>query len=102
MRITEKEFQNLYKVHILGVSDIVGKFDCEDVELNDFLANEALPYQEAKIAVTYVVEDNQNGTPWLILVWLTTKFRSRILNQTASLIVLESENLFIPSGCVVI
>ena len=63
MRITEKEFQNLYKVHILGVSDIVGKFDCEDVDLNDFLANEALPYQEAKIAVTYVVENNQNGTP---------------------------------------
>ncbi len=62
MRITEQEFQDMYKVHILGEEDYVENFDCEDEDINDFIAHEAIHYQNALIAVTYVVErkdDNQ-------------------------------------------
>lgn len=53
--MTEVEFQEMYKVHILEEGDSVGKFDCEDEDLNDFIIREAVHYQQAMIAVTYVV-----------------------------------------------
>ena len=34
-------------------------FDCEDEDLNDFLFNEATPYQKELLATTFVMENNE-------------------------------------------
>ncbi len=36
----------------------VESFDCGDVDLNDFIINESVLYQDALLAVSYVVESN--------------------------------------------
>ena len=34
-------------------------FDCEDEDLNDFLFNEATPYQKELLATTFVMENDE-------------------------------------------
>lgn len=43
----------------LNIGDTVVAFDCGDVDLNDFLLNEASLYRNALLSVTYVVEGKE-------------------------------------------
>jgi len=40
---------------------IIGSFDCGDDDLNDFISNDARPYQEELLSVTYLFEDEQRN-----------------------------------------
>lgn len=54
--MTREEFQERCIVRRLNIGDTVVAFDCGDVDLNDFLLNEASLYRNALLSVTYVVE----------------------------------------------
>ncbi len=45
----------------LEKGEVVKSFDCGDDDLNDFILNESVLYRKEKLAVTYVLED-QNDT----------------------------------------
>ena len=57
MKITFKEFQEEYEWNILKQDDCVKTFDCGDVDLNNFIINEATEFSKALLAVTYVVKE---------------------------------------------
>lgn len=43
-------------VRKLGKEEIVESFDCGDTDLNDFILHESLHYRKALLAVSYVLE----------------------------------------------
>lgn len=51
------EIRNRYEVRKLSADEQVNSFNCGDADLNDFLINEAAPYRQALLAVTYVLEE---------------------------------------------
>ena len=51
------EIRNRYEVRKLSADEQVISFNCGDVDLNVFLINEAAPYRQALLAVTYVFEE---------------------------------------------
>ena len=51
------EIRNRYEVRKLSADEQVNSFNCGDADLNDFLINEAVPYRQALLAVTYVFEE---------------------------------------------
>lgn len=51
------EIRNRYEVRKLSAEEQVNSFNCGDADLNDFLINEAVPYRQALLAVTYVFEE---------------------------------------------
>lgn len=57
--MTREEFQERCIVRRLNIGDTVVAFDCGDVDLNDFLLNEASLYRNALLSVTYVVEGKE-------------------------------------------
>ena len=59
--MTREEFQESCQVRRLKVGDHISAFNCDDDDLNDFLINEAALYQNALLAVTYVVEDKKTA-----------------------------------------
>ena len=61
-KITSKEFQDLYKVHVLKPTDCVENFSCGDEDLDNFLKYEALLFDRAMLALTYVVIDKAQGS----------------------------------------
>lgn len=44
----------------LEEGETVKAFDCGDADLNDFVLNESMLYRKEKLAVTYVLEDNDD------------------------------------------
>lgn len=54
--MTHEEFNERCQVRRLNAGEVITAFDCSDEDLNDFLLNEANPYRNALLAVTYVVE----------------------------------------------
>lgn len=46
-----------FVVRRLNIGDNVNAFDCSDLDLNDFILNEASFYRNALLSVTYVVEN---------------------------------------------
>ena len=56
MKASLQEPFSSYIIRKLGTDETVKSFDCGDADLNDFILNEAGPYREALLAVTYVFE----------------------------------------------
>lgn len=57
------KFENLlskYQIHKLNENELVNTFDCGDSDLNDFIINEAKPFRQALLAVTYVLAEKAN------------------------------------------
>ena len=52
---------NSDEVSILLLTEVypIKPFDCEDEDLNDFLFNEATPYQKELLATTFVMENDE-------------------------------------------
>jgi len=46
-------------VLLLTKDHTIKPFDCEDDDLNDFLFNEAILYQEQMLATTFIIENNE-------------------------------------------
>ena len=44
---------------LLTEDHTIKPFDCEDEDLNDFLFNEATPYQKELLATTFVMENDE-------------------------------------------
>lgn len=51
------EIRNRYEIRKLSADEQINSFNCGDADLNDFLINEAVPYRQALLAVTYVFEE---------------------------------------------
>ena len=62
MKASLQEPFSSYIIRKLGTDETVKSFDCGDADRNDFILNEAGPYREALLAVTYVFEtaDDEN------------------------------------------
>ena len=52
--MTLQEIRAQYKIYKLSGTEQVKSFDCGDVDLNDFIINDAPLYRKEKLAVTYV------------------------------------------------
>lgn len=50
-----------YKIRKLEIDDCVKNFDCGDEDLNDFIINDAPLYRKSLLAITYVLENKNNG-----------------------------------------
>lgn len=55
--MTAEEIANTFQIRRLGKGDKIFSFDCGDEDLNDFLLNESPFYRQARLAVTYVIEE---------------------------------------------
>lgn len=49
------------RIRKLQPGDTVSVFDCGDPDLNDFILEEAANYREALLAVTYILEDEEQN-----------------------------------------
>lgn len=54
--MTSEEISERYQIRRLAKGESVASFDCADADLNDFILNESVKYQQARLAVTYVIE----------------------------------------------
>lgn len=54
--MTTDEIVQRYQIRRLGKNETISSFDCGDDDLNDFILNESVKYQQARLAVTYVIE----------------------------------------------
>ena len=57
--MTKEEIDKLYAVRRLEVGESVAAFNCGDEDLNDFIVSEAPMYNDAFLAVTYIIENKQ-------------------------------------------
>ena len=55
----KEEIGNPYLVRRLEVGESVAAFNCGDEDLNDFILSEAPLYNDAYLAVTYIIEKKQ-------------------------------------------
>ena len=55
------KIDNFQEVSVLLLTEThtIKPFDCEDEDLNDFLFNEAVPYQKELLATTFVMENDK-------------------------------------------
>lgn len=57
--MTREEVGDLYIVRRLESGETITAFNCGDEDLNDFITNEASLYNDAYLAITYVIENKQ-------------------------------------------
>ena len=60
--MTLQEIRAQYKIYKLSGTEQVKSFDCGDVDLNDFIINDAPLYRKEKLAVTYVYMSKENSS----------------------------------------
>ena len=87
MKASLQEPFSSYIIRKLGTDETVKSFDCGDADLNDFILNEAGPYREALLAVTYVFE-----TVWQMTVFPCRIFRIKLNSIVFASIVLSMRN----------
>lgn len=51
------EIKKRYEVRKMTADEQIRSFNCGDLDLNDFLLNEAAPFRKALLAVTYIFEE---------------------------------------------
>ena len=54
--MTSQEIAAIYQIRRLGKGETISFFDCGDEDLIDFILNESVKYQQARLAVTCVIE----------------------------------------------
>ena len=60
--MTLQDIEAQYKIYKLSGTEQVKSFDCGDVDLNDFIINDAPLYRKEKLAVTYVYVNKENSS----------------------------------------
>ena len=66
----------------------IKSFDCGDADLNDFIVNECTLYRKEKLAVTYVLEGNNDNNHESILAFFS------LLNDRISVSDFDSKTLY--------
>ena len=51
-----------FVINRLAEGVTIKSFDCGDADLNDFILNECTLYRKEKLAITYVLEGNNDST----------------------------------------
>ena len=57
----DETFKNKFCIEKLNKSNKVKYFDCGDADLNDFILNEASLFQNARLAVSYILRSNDDS-----------------------------------------
>ena len=57
----EEEKRNSLRIRRLNPEERITKFDCGDEDLNDFIINESYLYRNELLAVSYVIENEENN-----------------------------------------
>ena len=57
----DQDIRAQYRIYKLGDNEQVKSFDCGDVDLNDFILNDAFLYRKEKLAVTYIYMNKDNS-----------------------------------------
>ena len=57
----DETFKNKFCIEKLNKSNKVKYFDCGDGDLNDFILNEASLFQNARLAVSYILRSNDDS-----------------------------------------
>ena len=70
-----------YSVVRLSSDHTILPFDCDDEDLNDFLLNSAKDFQAQLLAVTYVLEDSQNGQTVAFFSLLNDKISAELFES---------------------
>ena len=99
-KITSKEFQDLYKVHVLKPTDCVENFSCGDEDLDYFLKYEALLFDRAMLALTYVVIEK--AAFLRISVWRLTSWSLPTSTATVNSIAFVSADSSMKNACAAI
>ncbi len=60
-----------FVINRLGEEDTIKLFDCGDADLNDFIVNECTLYRREKLAVTYVLESQEDSSHEDILAFFS-------------------------------
>lgn len=58
--MTFEQFYQDFSIRKLGMGERVKSFSCGDEDLDDFIINDAPLYREALLAVTYIIERNED------------------------------------------
>lgn len=56
-----EEIARTYQIRKLSKNETIASFDCGDEDLNDFILNESIHYRQARLAVSYVIEQRSSG-----------------------------------------
>lgn len=59
--MTTEEISSEFQIRRLSKTEQVTTFDCGDEDLNDFILNESILYRQARLAVSYVIEERQTN-----------------------------------------
>lgn len=89
----------------LDKGETVKAFDCGDSDLNDFILNESILYRDAKLAVTYVLEDEADTQHERIAAFLAfpmTVFPYRISTRKPDTIVSADASTIISGSKVIL
>ena len=57
--MTSEQIAQTYQIRRLDRGEIITSFNCGDDDLNDFILNESQLYRQARLAVSYVIEDRK-------------------------------------------
>jgi len=57
-----------FKIVRLAREDMVQHFDCDDIDLNDFLKNDSLKQQEQLFGVTYLLKEQERTAAFFTLI----------------------------------
>ena len=57
-----------FKIVRLDLEHRVQSFDCDDIDLNDFLKNDSLKQQEQLFGVTYLLQDQERTAAFFTLI----------------------------------
>ena len=55
--MTVEQIEETYRIRRLSKEDTIASFDCGDEDLNDFIINESQLYRQARLAISYVIEN---------------------------------------------
>lgn len=55
-----EEIAAKFSIRKIGIDEQIESFDCGDADLNDFILNESVHYRKALLAVSYVLERNED------------------------------------------
>ena len=55
--MTSEQIAQSYQIRLLSKGESISSFDCGDEDLNDFILNESQLYRQARLAVSYVIEN---------------------------------------------
>ena len=57
--MTSEQIAQIYQIRLLDKGEVISSFNCGDEDFNDFILNESQLYRQARLAVSYVIENRE-------------------------------------------